>query len=45
LDTEELEDLDLLHCSPIVLLGLTDIEGEVVVLAPHCLVTDILPVG
>ena len=32
--------------SPIVhdqLLGLTDIEGEVVVLAPHCRVSDLLP--
>ena len=27
------------------LLGLTDVEGEEVVVAPHCQVTDLLPVG
>ena len=27
------------------LLCLTQIEGEVVVLAPHCQVTDVLPIG
>jgi hypothetical protein len=27
------------------LLCLADVEGEVVVLAPHCLVTDLLPIG
>ena len=27
------------------LLGLADIEGEVVVLAPHCEVSDLIPIG
>ena len=27
------------------LLGMTDVEGQVVVLVPHCYVSDLLPVG
>ena len=51
LNTEEHEALDSLHCSPpfpvghYQFLGLTDIEGEAVVPAPHCQVTDHLHVG
>jgi hypothetical protein len=35
-------------CSPLLhdqLLGLTGVEGEVVVMAPHCQLSDLLPVG
>ena len=56
MDTEELEALNLFHCSPIDVDGdvlvppfpvihdhlicLADVEGEVVVLASHCQVSD-----
>ena len=51
-DTKELETLDMLHYSPVDvpvvhdnLLCFAHIEGEVVVLAPHYQVSDLLPIG
>jgi hypothetical protein len=41
-------NLNLSTPSPVVhdkLLGFADVEGEVVVLAPHCQVSDLLPIG
>ena len=57
MDTEKLEVLDLLHYSTVdedggvhslpypVVHDHLNVEGEVVVLAPHCQVSDLLPVG
>ena len=50
-DTKELETLDPLHYSPVdqivhyQLLCLAHTEGEVVVLAPQCQFSDLLPIG
>ena len=56
-DSKELETPDPLHYSPVNVLGacsvrlfdhllcLAYIEGEVVVLAPHCQFSDFLPIG
>ena len=42
MDTEELEAFPVVHNH---LLCLADVEGEVVVLAPHCQVFNLLPIG
>jgi hypothetical protein len=48
-DAEELKTDDSLYCSSVEvnrqLLRFAYIEGEVVVLAPQCQFTDLLPIG
>jgi hypothetical protein len=56
-DTEEFDALDPLHYTPLNMLGplfpafhdqllcLADVEGEIAALAPHCQVSDVIPMG